>query len=365
MLTSEGRPFVQVGNAILCEPGAPAASSDSFFAEHSSISISVVVPCFNEEAVLAELQKRIHAACDAVAPGRYELILVNDGSTDRTGEMIGQMAREDPKILGVDLSRNYGHQLALTAGLSFARGQRVFVIDADLQDPPELLAPMLEIMNRGANVVYGQRIERLGESLFKRVSAGLFYRFLNRMTDVPIPLDVGDFRLMDRSALKIFLSMPEQYRFVRGMIAWAGLRQEAFPYERQPRFAGVTKYPLRKMMLVALDAITGFSIAPLRFAYYVALSFMLLALALMLYVVIGWLFFDVVRGWASILFLFLVFTSVQLLCVSIMGEYVGRTYMQTKNRPLFVVRELHTAVRSPQPTERISVASASRHTEPI
>jgi glycosyltransferase involved in cell wall biosynthesis len=311
----------------------------------NSVFLSIVVPCFNEEAVITELHSRVRAVGDAVAPGRYELILINDGSTDRTIEIIKEMAEENSAIVGLDLARNYGHQIALTAGLSFARGQRILVIDADLQDPPELLPEMMKVMDRGANVVYGRRIERDGESLFKTTTAKSFYRLLDRMTDISIPLDTGDFRLLDRKALTIFLSMPEPYRFVRGMFAWAGLRQEEFPYRRQARVAGVTKYPLHKMIRIALDAITGFSVQPLRFSFYVALGFAALAFVLTVYVVLGWLFFATIQGWASILLTFLAFSSVQLFCLSIMGEYIGRTYMQTKNRPLFIVNEIYTTSR--------------------
>jgi polyisoprenyl-phosphate glycosyltransferase len=267
-------------------------------------------------------------------------VLVNDGSRDRTAPLIAEMADRNPAVVGVDLARNYGHQIALTAGLAFARGQRIFVIDADLQDPPELLPEMMAKMDAGANVVYGRRIDRRGESRFKVRSAHFFYRLLDRLTDIKVPVDTGDFRLMDRQTLDVLLSMPEQYRFVRGMVAWIGMRQEEIAYERAERFAGETKYPFRKMVVFAIDAITGFSLAPLRFSFFLAIAFLFIAFGLMVYVLVGYFFFEAVRGWASILLLFLVFASLQLFCISIIGEYVGRTYMQTKNRPLFVVREL-------------------------
>jgi len=327
-------PFVVAG------PLSPETLPES--AEERTIALSVVIPCFNEQEVLAELERRVCGVCERVAPGAYEIVLVNDGSHDRTGEIIAEMAQRNPHVVGIELSRNFGHQTALTAGLSFARGSRIFVIDADLQDPPELLPDMMALMDRGANIVYGKRKERRGESRFKLATATLFYRLLDRLTDVPIPLDTGDFRLMDRDTLKVFLAMPEQFRFVRGMIAWIGLKQVELPYERQQRFAGATKYPLRRMLLFAIDAITGFSIAPLRLAFFLSALAILLAAGVAVYAVVGWLLSLTVPGWTSLLLLFLLFSSVQLACLAIVGEYVGRTYIQTKQRPLYVVKCVHS-----------------------
>ena len=311
-----------------------------------TLALSVVVPCFNEQDGLAELERRLCAVCDEAAPGAYEIILVDDGSRDRTSEMITAITRRNANVVGVELSRNFGHQIALTAGLSFARGQRILVIDADLQDPPELLPDMLKKMDHGANVVYGKRTERRGESFFKLGTAKLFYRVLDRLTEVPIPLDTGDFRLMDRKALNVFLSMPEQYRFIRGMIAWIGLNQVEIPYERQERFTGQTKYPLKKMILFALDAITGFSVAPLRMAFFMAILSVGVAVLVGIYALVEWFLTQTVPGWTSLLLLFCLFSSVQLTCISIIGEYVGRTYMQTKQRPLYVVRAVHSVFQS-------------------
>ncbi len=310
------------------------------------LKLSTVVPCFNEEDVLPELVRRLTSVCQAAARGPYEIILVNDGSRDRTGAMIAELAAADPHIVGIDLSRNFGHQIALTAGLSFARGQRVFILDSDLQDPPELLPQMQRLMDQGANIVYGRRSARHGEGQFKLVCARAFYRLLDRLADISIPMDTGDFRLMDRQALDVLAAMPEQFRFVRGMVAWIGLNQVELPYERQQRHAGTTKYPLRKMISFAVDAITGFSIAPLRLAFYLALGAIALAGLLAVYALVGWWLTDTVPGWTSLLLLFLLFSSVQLACISIVGEYVGRTYMQTKQRPLFVVKAVHTAPRA-------------------
>lgn len=307
--------------------------------------VSVVVPCFNEEEVLAETVRRLGAACVAAAGDDYEIVFVDDGSRDRTWALLQQAAAADTHVVAVSLSRNFGHQLALSAGLQLCRGERILMIDADLQDPPELLAPMLEVMDRGADVVYGQRTERQGETAFKTGSASLFYRLLNKLTDVDIPENVGDFRLVTRPVLDSLLALPEQHRFVRGLVAWLGFRQVAFPYVRAERFAGVTKYPLRKMLRLAVDAITGFSVVPLRISIWAALACFGVALAVMGYALASWLFFDAVRGWVSLTVLLALFAGVQLLCLGILGEYVGRMFMESKRRPLYIVREIATAPR--------------------
>jgi polyisoprenyl-phosphate glycosyltransferase len=307
--------------------------------------VSVVVPCFNEEEVLAETVRRLTGACTAAAGTDYEIVFVDDGSHDRTWPLLQAFAAADAHLVAVSLSRNFGHQLALSAGLQLCRGERILMIDADLQDPPELLAPMLAAMDQGADVVYGQRTERPGETAFKTGSASLFYRLLNKLTDVDIPENVGDFRLITRPVLNALLALPEQHRFVRGLVAWLGFRQVAFPYARAERFAGVTKYPLRKMLRLAVDAITGFSVVPLRISIWAALLCFGIALGTMGYGLVSWLFFDVVRGWASLMVLVALFAGVQLLCLGILGEYVGRMFMEAKRRPLYIVREIVTASR--------------------
>ena len=311
--------------------------------------LSVVIPCYNEEAVIHELYRRITCACHNLVNDSYELVLVNDGSFDNTWPMLQQLAQNDDRIVAVDLSRNHGHQLALSAGLSLARGERILVIDADLQDPPELLPEMMRLMDGGADVVYGQRVERDGETWFKRVSATAFYRLLLRMTDIGIPPDTGDFRLMSRPVLDVLLAMPEQQRFIRGMVAWIGFRQVPLEYRRDKRFAGETKYPLKKMLAFAVDAITGFSIAPLRISLYIALFFVLFALLVIIYVLLSWLYLAPIPGWTSIFLSMLIFASVQLFSLAIIGEYLGRVYMQTKQRPLFIIREI---VSAPPANER-------------
>src|SRR6516164_4596008 len=305
--------------------------------------LSVVVPLYDEEAVIRELYRRVTTVCRTLVGDSYELVLANDGSRDKTWAILQVLALRDDRVVAVDLSRNHGHQLALSAGLSLARGERILVIDADLQDPPELLPEMMRLMDGGADVVYGQRVERDGETWFKRASARVFYRLLLRMTDVGIPPDTGDFRLMRRPVLDALLAMPEQQRFIRGMVAWIGFRQVPLEYRRDRRFAGETKYPLRKMLTFAVDAITGFSTAPLRVSLYIATVFAIFAILLTIFVLFSWIFLGTVRGWTSIFLAMLIFSSVQLFALAVIGEYLGRVYMQTKQRPLFIVREIVSA----------------------
>lgn len=311
------------------------------------IKVSAVVPCYNEEAVLLELQRRLDAACRTVAGDAYEIVLVNDGSRDRTWPMIAAMAAQSPRIVGVNLSRNVGHQLALTAGLSLARGERVLIIDADLQDPPELLPEMMKAMDAGADVVYGQRVEREGEGPFKRATAFVFYRLLGILSEVEIPKDTGDFRLINRKVADALNNMPEQHRFIRGMVAWLGFSQVPVRYTRDPRFAGATKYSLRKMVRFAADAITGFSISPLRISSVLALACFVVTGVLSVYVLYAWFALSTVKGWTSLLLLFLIFSGIQLLVLGVIGEYVGRTYVETKRRPLFIINEIASQERSP------------------
>ena len=253
-------------------------------------ALSIVVPCYNEVACLGELHARVKAVAERVAPGDHEIVLVNDGSTDGSWAAMTALAARDPALVAVDLSRNHGHQMALTAGLDLCRGERVLIIDADLQDPPELLPDMIATMEReGADVVYAVRRHRSGETPFKRATASAFYRLLRSMTDTDIPVDTGDFRLMSRRALDTFLAMPEQARFIRGMVAWIGFRQVPIAYDRAERVAGSSKYPFGKMVRFALDALTGFSTAPLRLASHIGLALVAATVLLLGYVMIGWL----------------------------------------------------------------------------
>jgi dolichol-phosphate mannosyltransferase len=306
----------------------------------ADLKLSVVVPCYNEEDGVHELHRRVSAVCQNCIGDDYELVLVNDGSKDATWRLMNEISRTDKHVVAVNLSRNHGHQLALSAGLQMCRGARIFVLDADLQDPPELLPLMMSRMDEGCDVVFGQRIKREGETLFKKATAYVFYRLLDRMVDIDIPADTGDFRLMSRRAVDILNNMPEHHRFIRGMVSWIGLRQEALPYERAARFAGETKYPLSKMIRFAIDAITGFSVRPLRLASYIGIWFGIATLLLLAYVFINYFTGKSVEGWTSLAVIVLALGSVQLLVAGVMGEYLGRLYIESKNRPLFIIQEI-------------------------
>jgi polyisoprenyl-phosphate glycosyltransferase len=304
-------------------------------------ALSIIVPCFNEEGCLDELHQRLSAAARSAVGENYELVLVNDGSRDGSWEAMQRMAADDPHVVAINLSRNHGHQLALTAGLDLCRGDAILIIDADLQDPPELLAPMLEAMREsGADVVYGVRRSRAGETAFKRATAHGFYRLLSRATEVDIPLDAGDFRLMSRRALDALLAMPEQARFIRGMVAWIGFKQLPFPYDRQQRFAGETKYPLRKMMRFALDAMTGFSSAPLKLASHAGLLLSAGSVLLVLYIAYAWVSGRSIQGWTSLMLVVVILGAIQMFALALMGEYIGRLYNESKRRPLYIVQDI-------------------------
>lgn len=303
--------------------------------------LSIVVPCFNEEACLDTLHERLGASARTAVGDDYEIVLVNDGSRDSSWPIMQELAAEDPHVVAINLSRNHGHQLALTAGLDLCRGDIILITDADLQDPPELLADMLQAMRSDdADVVYGVRKSRSGETAFKRATAHGFYRLLSRATEVDIPLDAGDFRLMTRRALDALLAMPEQARFIRGMVAWIGFRQVAFPYDRQQRLAGDTKYPLGKMLRFALDALTGFSSAPLKLASHAGLWLSVGSVLLMLYIAYAWAAGHNVQGWTSLMLVVVLLGAVQMFVLALQGEYIGRLYNEAKRRPLYIVQEV-------------------------
>ena len=304
-------------------------------------ALSIVVPCFNEEECLPALHERLSAAAQAIVGGDYELVLVNDGSRDSSWQIMQRLAEQDPHVVGVNLSRNHGHQLALTAGLDLARGDMILIIDADLQDPPELLGDMAAAMrNEGADVVYGVRRSRAGETAFKRATAHGFYRLLARATDVDIPLDAGDFRLMSRRALEVLLAMPEQARFIRGMVAWIGFKQVPILYDRSERLAGETKYPFSKMFRFALDALTGFSSAPLKLASHAGLALSVGSLLIVLYIFYAWIAGQSIQGWTSLMLVVVVLGAMQMFVLALMGEYIGRLYNEAKRRPLYIVQEI-------------------------
>ncbi len=315
-----------------------------------ALALSVVIPCYNEREGMGELHRRVTAACEAQVDSSFEIVLVIDGATDGTREAAFSLAQTDRRIVVIDLSRNFGHQIALTAGLEFCRGERILVLDADLQDPPELLGPMMARMDEGFDVVYGQRLKREGESWFKKATSALFYRLMRKMVDIDLAADTGDFRLMNRRTLEHLNAMPEHYRFIRGMVNWIGLKQTPFYYQRHARFAGTTHYPLRKMVLLAIDAMTSFSIVPLRLASHLGLLFGFIGLLTLGYTIISWLSGNVLPGWTSIAAIVLVLGSVQLLMLGIFGEYLGRMYMETKRRPLYLVNEIVASDRGAEAT---------------
>jgi dolichol-phosphate mannosyltransferase len=309
-------------------------------------ALSVVIPCYNEQGCLEMLHARVSAAARSAVGDDYEIVLVNDGSRDATWPLMQRLASADPHLVAINLSRNHGHQLALTAGLDLCAGEQILIIDADLQDPPELLIEMRgRLAAENADVVYAVRRKREGESVFKKLTAAIFYRVLDRVTDTPIPLDTGDFRLMTRRALDAFLSLPEQARFIRGMVAWIGFRQVPFAYDRAERHAGETNYPLGKMVRLAFDAVTGFSTAPLRFASHA--SVLLAGTSLLLLVYIGWGFFegDPVPGWTSTMLVVVVLSAIQMFVLGMIGEYLGRLYVESKRRPLYLVADIAGPVK--------------------
>ncbi|HST36309.1 MAG TPA: glycosyltransferase family 2 protein [Allosphingosinicella sp.] len=304
-------------------------------------SLSIVVPCYNEDGCLSALHARLSKAAKSVAGEDYEIVLINDGSRDRTWAMMQELAAEDPRLVAINLSRNHGHQLALTAGLDLCSGERILIIDADLQDPPELLPEMIAEMDaREADVVYAVRRARAGETAFKKATAKGFYRLLSKLADIDIPVDTGDFRLMSRRALDALLALPEQARFIRGMVAWVGFKQVPIAYDRAERLAGETNYPLRKMMRLALDAVTGFSTAPLRMASHIGLWLVAASVLLFIYIGIGFFTGSAIQGWTSLMLVVVILGAVQMFVLGMIGEYLGRLYIEAKRRPLYIVSEI-------------------------
>jgi glycosyltransferase involved in cell wall biosynthesis len=301
---------------------------------------SIIAPVYNEAENLPVLYKRVKEVMDTTGE-TWELLLIDDGSKDGSTDIIRDMAKKDPCIRPVIFARNFGHQIAVTAGLDFSRGQAVVIIDADLQDPPEVILDLIKKWKEGYEVVYAVRAEREGETWFKTFTASLFYRLIYRITEVKIPLDTGDFRLMDRKVVNVMNSMRERHRFLRGMSAWVGFRQIGVPYRRAARFSGTTKYPFKKMFRLALNAITGFSYFPLQVATYLGfiaagISIIAIPILVILRLAGGPLFFG---GQATTLISVLFLGGVQLICVGILGEYIGRIYDEVKGRPLYIVSQ--------------------------
>lgn len=302
-------------------------------------TFSIIAPIFNEFESLPELHRRVCEVMDGLGEP-WELLLIDDGSTDGSTDRIRELAAQDERIRPIIFARNFGHQIAVTAGLDYSRGDAVVIIDADLQDPPELIAEMVARWREGYEVVYAVRAEREGESAFKLWTASLFYRIIYRITDVKIPMDTGDFRLMDRKVVNVMNSMREKARFLRGMSAWVGFRQIGVPYKRAARFAGSTKYPFRKMLKLAITAITGFSHLPLQIATWIGfvaagISLIFIPIVIIERLVGNQAFFGQATTLVAVLFL----GGVQLICLGILGEYIGRIYDEVKGRPLYIVRE--------------------------
>ena len=300
---------------------------------------SIVAPVFNEEETLPHFYERIVKVMEQLGES-FELLLINDGSRDRSYRIMQELHEQDPRVHAIDFSRNFGHQIAISAGIDHARGQAVIVMDTDLQDPPEVIPDLAARWKEGVEVVYAQRARRLGESRFKLITASAFYRLIARITSVNIPRDTGDFRLMDRAVVKALIAMREQHRFMRGLSAWVGFRQEAVRYERHERYAGTTKYPLNKMIRFSLDAITSFSHVPLQLA--TTFGFILAGISLIgiIVAIILRLFTDAIVGQASTLILVLFLGGIQLIFLGIIGEYLGRIYDEVRARPLYIVREI-------------------------
>ncbi len=311
--------------------------------------LSLVIPVYNEQDTLPELDRRLRDLLANLSQvgEEWEVVFVEDGSTDNTRQLLTRMAQTEPRYRVVAFSRNFGHQFAITAGIDRAEGDAVVVMDADLQDPPSVVAEMYDMHKSGYDVVYGVRRRRKGETWFKRATAALFYRIIRSITGVAIPLDAGDFRLMSRAVVMTLRALREQHRFVRGMVAWVGFNQTAVYYDRDARFAGTTKYPMRKMLKFAIDGITSFSILPLRVATWLGVFAAICAFGIGTWAIMARVLgLGTVSGWTTIMFAVSLGSSAQLLMTGVLGEYVGRIYEEIKRRPLYVVEQ---EVNSPSP----------------
>lgn len=307
--------------------------------EVDSPTYSIVAPVFNEEETIPHFYQRIVGVMEQLGEP-FELVMVNDGSRDGSYMALQKLHEQDARVRVIDFSRNFGHQIAISAGLDHAHGKAVVIIDSDLQDPPEVIPQLIAAWKNGAEVVYAQRSKRAGETRFKLFTAAAFYRLIERITSIQIPRDTGDFRLLDRRVVQALISMREQHRFMRGLSAWVGFRQEAVQYERHERFAGTTKYPLRKMLKFSLDAITSFSHVPLQLATTCGFILAGISLVGIIIAVILRLLTGAIAGQASTLILVLFLGGIQLIFLGIIGEYLGRIYDEVRARPLYIVREV-------------------------
>lgn len=301
--------------------------------------LSIVIPMYCEEDVVNECYTRLKNMCDMLNKYTYEIIFVNDGSKDKTLELLIDIAKEDKNVKIVSFSRNFGHQCSVTAGIKYVTGDAVAIIDADLQDPPELIPQMLKLWEEGNDVIYAKRKTRKGESKFKLLTAAMFYKTLNSLSDVEIPQNTGDFRLVDRKIIELINSMPEHNKFLRGLFSWVGFKQVPFEYERKERFSGKTKYPLSKMIKLALDGIISFSTKPLKIVGGLGICSLIISFLLLVYVILAYIFkfSGLTAGWTSIMVAITFFAGVQLLSLWVMSEYIARIYEESKKRPQYIV----------------------------
>ncbi len=301
--------------------------------------ISIVIPMYNEEEVAMTSYLRIRKVIETLKQYDYEMILINDGSDDKTLEILQKVAQENEKVKILSFTRNFGHQAAVTAGLRYVTGEAIVIIDADLQDPPELLPEMIQLWEQGNEVIYGQRKIRKGESAFKLLTAKMFYNTLNALSDVEIPKDTGDFRLVDRKVVDVVNNLPEHNKFLRGLFSWVGFKQKAYLYERQERQTGKTKYPFRKMWKLASDGIISFSTKPLKLVGGLGILTIILSILILIYSLVSYAFDlnNLTAGWTSIMVAITLFSGVQLLSIWIISEYIGRIYDETRNRPQYII----------------------------
>ena len=321
---------------------------------NADIRYSIIIPVYNEEAVIDQTYRRLKQVMDSTKEP-YELIFVNDGSCDRTTSIIKDFSDQDDAVKLITFSRNFGHQIAITAGMDYALGAAVVVIDADLQDPPELILEMIAKWKEGFDVVYAKRTKRKGETFFKKQTARLFYRILKASTDLDIPTDTGDFRLLDRRVCEELKRLPEKNRYVRGLVSWVGFRQTAVEYERDERLAGETKYPLKKMIKLSLDGLTSFSFKPIKMANYAGVMLIfcgLISLAGMLLLKLSTA--AVISGWNLVIAMQLVLTGILLTMMGIIGEYIGRIYDETRDRPLYIVSECYGMKKKERKVKHVS-----------
>ena len=303
--------------------------------------ISVVIPMYYEEEVAQECYNRMSTVLKGIEGYEYEIVFVNDGSKDKTLEILEGIAEKDKNVKVLSFARNFGHQCAVTAGLQYVTGDAIVIIDADLQDPPELIPDMLKLWEEGNEVIYGKRKTREGESKFKLLTAKMFYKTLNALSDVEIPKDTGDFRLVDRQVVDVINSLPEHNKFLRGLFSWVGFEQKAFEYERKERFAGKTKYPLKKMLKLASDGIIGFSTKPLKMIGKLGIFTMFISFCLLIYAILSFIFKwnYLTPGWTSIMVVVTFFSSIILISLWMMGEYISRIYDESKARPQFIIKK--------------------------